>query len=174
MSSRLSRSIRLSSTLWRALDGLALDASVREGRYRSANAVLEEILRARLDPSPYARPVPAATQSGIDRMRAARDAKQAADRERVVLLLAHTRGLQRAAAAPRARALAAAQTVVEKWRRNGLAAPTYIDAWHQLLETGLPEVIRALERGTSALSAEALAANSPFIISPTSPVRRTR
>ncbi|MFN0301522.1 MAG: hypothetical protein ACKVQU_14340 [Burkholderiales bacterium] len=159
---RVARSIRLPPDLWHALDAAALDAGAKSGRFRSANALIEEILRAGLRD-----PIPAREESApLDKMRAARHAKQIKDRERVDRLLALVRALRRSGANPRRAALDHAKATIERWRRRRLASPQYIAVWERLLAGGISEIERAIQEGFAGLGPEALAANAPFMIGP--------
>ena len=152
------RSIRLSATLWAALDESALEASAREGRYRSANAILEAMLEAKL----HAPPAVSSDDSSIDRMRKARAQKHAQDLERVQRLAEFVLALATATSSRKRRVIDEAKTTVERWRRGGLASPQYIDAWARLLDAEIALIQRALRNGFAELTPQALAANSPF------------
>jgi hypothetical protein len=157
---RVTRSIRLPPDLWRALDAAALDAAAKSGRFCSANALLEEILRAGLRG-----PIPVRQEaSPLDRMRAARRDKQVNDRARVERLLALVRSLRRAGANPRRAALDNARATIERWRRGQLASPHYIEVWERLIAGGIPAIEQGIKEGSGGLGPEALAANAPFII----------
>jgi hypothetical protein len=157
---RVARSIRLPRALWAALDQAALDASSRSSGYRSANAMLEEILQAQLDRRQADR-----SASSLDLVRAARSAKRDQDRERVRRHLDFIEALARAGSRQRKAALEEAARSIERWRREGLASPIYIAAWTKLVAAGVPAIARALRLGHDSLSPEALTANSPFAVS---------
>lgn len=158
-SARVARSIRLPRAVWRALDEAALQASSTTGRYLSANALLESVVAAHLE----SRRAPPRPRSDLGQMRAARAAKQSQDRERVLRQERIVRTLQRAAIGKRRAALSEAMAIVDRWRRDELASPLYIEAWRKLLGTGLPAIANALRVGHGGLSPAALAANSPFL-----------
>lgn len=157
---RIARSIRLPADLWGALDAAALDASSNSGRFRSANALLEEIVLAALRMQGEARP----EASALEQMRAARRQKQSQDRERVERLLKFFRLLRRSNATARDAALDSAKAATGRWRRGRLVSPHYIEAWEQLIAGGLPALERGMREGFGGLGPEALAANSPFTI----------
>jgi hypothetical protein len=159
-SRRVARSIRLPPDLWRALDAAALDASSAAGRFRSANALLEEILIAGLRTAGEAQP----EGSALERMRAARRQKQTKDRERVDALLKFLRLLKRSSATARHAALDSARAAIDRWRRGRLVSPTYIEVWEQLIAGGLPALERGIREGFGGLGPEALAGNAPFTI----------
>jgi hypothetical protein len=157
---RVARSIRLPPDLWRALDAAALDAAAKSGRFRSANALLEEIVRAGLRG-----PIPVREESSpLDRMRTARRDKQVNDRDRVDRLLAHMRLLRRLGVKARRAALDNAKAMIERWRRGQLASPHYIEVWERLIAGGIPAIEQGVQVGFDGLSSGALAANAPFII----------
>jgi len=156
--SRVSRSIRLDAALWRALDRAALEISSRSGRYCSANALIEEILRTRL---------PAAGTldqelAPIAQARAARAHKQADDTRRVAWHKRLAGHLGRAAAAEQRSTLEQAAAEIRRWKRARLASPIYIEAWSRLIAEGPRAIARAMGEGYHGLSPAALAANSPF------------
>ncbi len=156
--SRVSRSIRLDAGLWRALDRAALEISSRSGRYCSANALVEEILRARLS----AAATPDQELAPIAQARAARARKQADDTRRVAWhkrLAAH---LAHAAAAEQRSTFEQAAAEIRRWKRARLASPIYIEAWSRLIAEGPQAIARAMGEGYHGLSPAALAGNSPF------------
>ena len=161
-STRTARSIRLPSTLWAVLDEAALAESAKSGQYQSANALLETILEARL------RAPPAAPNGGtvLERMRRARAAKATQDQAHVQRLAGYLEALATASVGRQRRARADAKAVVKRWRDSSLASPQYIDAWTRLLEMQIASLQRALRNGFVGLTPQALAANSPFAITP--------
>ena len=156
--SRVSRSIRLDAALWRALDRAALDISSRSGRYCSANALIEEILRTRLPAVDTLDREPAS----IAQARAARARKQANDTRRVAWHKRLAGHLERAAAAEQRSTLERAAAEIRRWKRARLASPIYIEAWSRLIAEGPRAIARAMDKGYHGLSPAALAANSPF------------
>ena len=156
--SRVSRSIRLDAALWRALDRAALDISSRSGRYCSANALIEEILRTRLPAVDTLDRKPAS----IAQARAARARKQADDARRVAWHKRLASQLERAAATERRSTLQRAVAEIGRWKRARLASPIYIEAWSRLIMEGPRAIARAMDEGYHGLSPAALAANSPL------------
>ena len=155
---RVSRSIRLDAVLWRALDRAALDISSRSGRYCSANALIEEILRTRLPAVDTLHREP----SSIAQARAARARKQADDIRRVAWHKRLAGHLERAAATEQRSILERAAVEIRRWKRARLASPIYIEAWSRLIAEGPRTIARAMNEGYHGLSPAALAANSPF------------
>lgn len=165
---RIARSIRLSPDVWSALDTAALNASSTSGQFRSANALLEEILVAGLRAQGEPRPEAAVA---LERMRTARRQKETQDRERVARLLKLLRSLRRSSAVARHAVFERARAAIDRWRRGRLVSPNYIEAWEKLIAGGLPAIERGLREGFGGLGPEALAANAPFVIDhrPSSP-----
>lgn len=159
---RVARSIRLPQDLWRALDSAALDAAAKSGRFRSANALLEAILRAGLQSPTLVRQ----EASALDRMREARREKRIKDRERVDALVKLVRALSRSNAKARRAALDNARAMIERWRRGRLASPLYIEVWERMIAGGVPAIEKGIQEGFGGLDPEALAANAPFMIGP--------
>ena len=155
---RAARSIRLDTTLWQALDRAALDVSSRCGRYYSANALLEEILRTRLHDAGAIAQVGAP----IAQARVARAQKQSSDARGVAWHRRLADHLERAGARERRAALDRAAAEAGRWKRARLASPIYIEAWSRMLAEGPRAIARAMREGYLGLSPAALAANSPF------------
>lgn len=158
-SSRVARSIRLPRGLWRVLDEAALQAASASGRYVSANALLEAIVEAHF----ASRSVGVRKPVDLQPMRVAREAKRTQDRERVSRQESIVQALQRASSRAQRDGLNRAMATVDRWRRDRATSPQYIDAWSELLSTGLPAVVNALRHGHAGLSPTALASNSPFL-----------
>lgn len=158
--SRTVRSIRLSPELWHALDAAALAATRQGGRYVSANAVIEEIVRTRIATGP----VPAAANPALERSRRARAGQRVREASRVALQRRYLDHLSRGARSARAQAFVQAEAEVARWRRERLASRIYVEAWERLLKEGPKAILRALESGFRGLSPAALAANSPFLL----------
>lgn len=157
--SRTVRSIRLSPELWRALDSAALATTHQGGRYVSANALLEEIVRTRI----AAGPVTAAANSALERTRRARAEQRVREAARVAAQRRYVEHLSRGNRAQQKHALVEAAAEVARWRRNRLASPLYVEAWERLLGAGFRAILRTFESGYEGLSPAALAANSPFL-----------
>jgi hypothetical protein len=155
---RVSRTIRLDAALWRALDRAALDISSRSGRYCSANALIEEILRTRLPALDTRDREPAS----IGQARAARARKQANDTRRIAWHKRLAGHLARATVTEQRSTLERAAAEIRRWKRARLASPIYIEAWSRLIAEGPHAIARAMGEGYQGLSPTALAANSPF------------
>lgn len=159
MKRRAARSIRLDTALWRALDRAALEVSSRSGRYLSANALIEEILRTRL---PVLSTLDGDSES-ITRARVARAGKESSDARRAAWHSRLADHLERTTALERREALERAAAEVHRWKRARLASPIYVQAWSRLLAEGPRAIARAIREGYHGLSPVALAANSPFL-----------
>ena len=156
--SRTVRSIRLNPELWRALDSAALATSHQGGRYVSANALLEEIVRTRIASGPLA----VSTNPALERTRQARTEQRSREAARVAAQKRYVEHLLHGNRSEQKYALAEAAAKVARWRRNRLASPLYAEAWERLLRAGFKAIVRAFESGYEGLSPVALAVNSPF------------